>query len=246
MNRADLIIVAHGERGGAANNKALEYLASNVAAAVDYASVAGAVLKGSPSLEGRVQRTAGGDLHIYPLFMSDGYYVQQAIPERLRLREDGRDPQGRRVHIYRPFGLEPRLGDLIARRAEQALLAIDAEPGASTLLLVGHGSTKSEDSMLATEFQRSHVAKLGRFRGVVTAYLENEPLLGPALAALPPCPAVVVGLFSGEGQHAATDVPDALRRAGRDDLVYAGPIATAPEAADLIATILRGDRDGNG
>ena len=229
---ADLVIVAHGERGGRGDNAALLRLAARTARAGGLGVVHAGVLKGGPSLEAALHAARGGAGCIYPLFMSDGYYVRTAIPERLRRA-------GKAIHVHRPFGLEPGLAKVIARVAARALGARDHGPVAGTLLLVGHGSSKSDDSRAATDWQAARVRSLGAFDEVRTAYLENAPILADALQRLPPGPCAVVGLFSGEGLHAGEDVPAAIRLTGRSDIRYAGPIGTAPEAAALIAASVR-------
>ncbi len=228
----DLLIVAHGERGGAGDNRALTRLAAQIADQGGFGSVGAAVLRGSPSIEQALGPVRGRRVEVYPLFMSDGYYVREALPARLR-------PSGRICRFHRPFGLEPGLAALIARQAAAALQARDWAPSQSTLLLVGHGSSKNGDSRDATEWQAARLRALGHFAEVRTAYLENAPFLPEVLAALPLAPCSVVGFFSGEGQHAGVDVPRAVGAPGREGIIYAGPVTAAQGTAGLIARSLR-------
>jgi sirohydrochlorin cobaltochelatase len=230
-----LVIVAHGERGGAGDNAALERLARAVARSGSFATVRAGVLKGSPSLERAVGLRPAKLLHVYPLFLSDGYYVRTAIPERLRAHLESVQGEDVECLIHRPLGVEPGLAGIVARFATAALSRAGHTTAGSTLLLVGHGSTKGDESRDATEWQASRVRAFGLFAEVRTAYLENAPVLPDVLAGLGDAPCAVVGLFSGAGQHAAEDVPAAIAAAGADNAVYAGPICAAPDVARLIA-----------
>jgi hypothetical protein len=48
-------------------------------------------------------------------------------------------------------------------------------------------------------------------------------------------PAVVVGLFSGEGLHGARDAPRLVERLHRNDIVFAGIMGSGPGIAELVA-----------
>ncbi len=227
---SEVLLAAHGERGGAGDNRALLRLAARLARHCAFASVRAGVLKGEPSVE---RACAGkGPLQVYPLFMSDGYYVREALPERLRRT-------GREFRIHRPFGLEPGLAALTARHGAGTLRAHGEDPRESILLLVAHGSSKSDQSRIAAEWQAARLRRQGQFAEVRTAYLENPPFLPEALASLPAGPCVMVGFFSGEGRHAAEDLPESLAARGRAQTYYAGAITTAPQTADLIAASLQ-------
>ncbi len=232
LRRGDLVIVAHGARGGDGNNRALVDLAARIADRGVFDRVRAGVLKGSPSIETALSGASSARPEVYPLFMSDGYCVREALPARLRAA-------GRSGQIHRPFGLEPGLAALIARHAVRTLERQGVDHLRARLLLIGHGSSKSGDSRAATEWQAARLRTLGRFAEVRSAYLENAPFLPEVLAGLPAGPCVVVGFFSGAGLHAAEDVPQAIAAHGRDDIVYAGPVTAAPEAAGLIVRSLR-------
>ena len=48
-------------------------------------------------------------------------------------------------------------------------------------------------------------------------------------------PAVVVGMFSGEGMHGARDAPRLIAELNRNDVVYAGVIGNVAGIADIVA-----------
>lgn len=48
-------------------------------------------------------------------------------------------------------------------------------------------------------------------------------------------PAVVVGMFLGEGMHGASDAPGLIAELNRNDVVYAGVIGNVAGIEDLVA-----------
>ena len=78
------------------------------------------------------------------------------------------------------------------------------------------------------------IERLAAFRKVAIALLEEPPSLQDAAASVEG-PAVVVGLFSGEGLHGAKDAPRLVAQLGRSDIVFAGIMGSGPGIAELVA-----------
>jgi len=230
--RTGLLIVAHGERGGSTENLLAHALAERVRASGRYAEVEVGFLRARPRVEAAAARIAAHELAVYPLFMSDGYYVRTAIPDRL-----GVSAEGRRLRILSPLGVDPELPALIAGLARRAAERAGEESAATHLLLVAHGSSKSDESALAARAVAEKVANIADFALVDVAFLEEEPFLDEALLGLPG-PAVLLGLFAGDGLHAGEDLPAAVAKSGRLDIALCGPIAAEPALLDLIEAAL--------
>lgn len=230
--RPALLIVAHGERGGAGTNALVHAVARRLRDGRRFATVEVGFIRSEPSLEAAAAHIHARRLVIYPLFMSDGYYVRNAIPERLGISQ-GRDRTGRAVDIALPLGLDPALPTLIADTALQAAARTGIEPAKSRLLLVAHGSSKSGYSAAAARKIAGRVATLAGFADVGVAFLEEEPMLVTALASLPG-PALVLGLFAGDGLHGGEDLPQAIAQSRRNDLHFAGSLGTQAVLPDLI------------
>jgi sirohydrochlorin ferrochelatase len=82
---------------------------------------------------------------------------------------------------------------------------------------------------------------LGRFAEVRIALLEEEPSLAEALGGARG-PAIVIGLFAGDGLHAGRDVPRLIGALDRNDVAFAGPVGGWPELADLVAAGVEAER----
>lgn len=227
-----LLIVAHGERGGSSENRLAHALAERMRASGRYAEVKVGFLRAEPRIEAAATRMAAERFEVYPLFMSDGYYVRQAIPERL-----GASAEEKSMRVLAPLGVAPKIPALIADLAHKAAVRAGMSNRASHLLLVAHGSSKSDESAAAARAIAEQVAKISDFASVEVAFLEEEPFLDRVLSRLPG-PAVILGLFAGDGLHAGEDLPTAVAKSGRRDVVLCAPIALEPALLDLIVSAL--------
>lgn len=232
--RIGLILAAHGERGGEAANRSLIAHAEAMAGMAGIAAVGAGVLKGEPTIEQALATVAAEgpeEILVYPYFMSDGYFVSKVLPQRIR--DAGPVPPTR---ILPPLGLDPGLPALMIAAALGAASGAGFVAEASRLLIVGHGSQGSRASALATELLATRLAATGHFNEVSAAFLEEPPFVRDSLEGQRP-PTVVAGFFSGDGLHAAQDVPEAIAWAGAE-AVYCGAIGGHPGVTGLISAAI--------
>jgi sirohydrochlorin ferrochelatase len=98
---------------------------------------------------------------------------------------------------------------------------------------MAHGSARDSASQVATDTLAARIGRLGLFADVRAAYLEQAPSLAETLSSSR-APAVVVGLFAGEGLHGGTDVVRIIAEAGRSDIAFAGNAGSWPEIAEIV------------
>jgi len=213
-----LIIVAHGDCGGGGDNILARELARRVRQSGRYAEVEVGYLRCQPALEEVAARLRTPELRLYPLFLSDGYYVREVIPKRLSIA-GGVDGHGHHVTIDAPLGLNPNLPRLLTRAAIAASEARGLSPGAVNLLLVAHGSRLPGRAADTARFIADRIAEDQRFASVAVSFLEEAPFFLDALQNCPR-PVLVMGLFAGTGLHAAEDVLGAVQALG-DPKVFA-------------------------
>ena len=231
MRRGRLFLVGHGSTRASDDNRALLGHAERLAARAIFDAVDVGLLYGEPSAEIVARRLPHDPLYVVPLFMAGGSYPSERIPALFGLNGNRRAGEG--PIFCPPVGLHPRLAEIVIERASARVDAEGIATRATTLLVVGHGSTKSDASYRATETQVARMREFDRFGCVVTAYLEQEPELSAVLASLTG-PIVVVGLFAGEGAHACRDVPDLLAGYRAGPVAYLGAIGADPAIADLV------------
>ena len=234
-----LLIVAHGECGGIRDDRLVYRVADRVRGWPEFGSVNACFIRGVPSIRDIAQNLPTGPIIVYPLFMSDGYYVKRAIPDSLE-SGTGQDASDRRkISIMRPIGLSPKLPELVSVMAADAARGAGIPCPEASLLLAAHGSSKSPESRNATMAVASAIRNSGRFAGVEVGFLEEEPFLKDQLASIPG-PLITVGLFIGEGMHGGEDLPQAVGDCGRDDIVLATPLSREPALLDLICDEMAG------
>jgi sirohydrochlorin cobaltochelatase len=177
-----------------------------------YAEVAVGFMRGEPSIEDTVARITSDTIRIYPLFLSDGYYVSEAIPSRLGISE-GIDALGRRIVFEVSLGLDPGLPGLLAAAVAAAAARRGLASGAVNLLVVAHGSRHAPNSADIARAVARGVKDAMPFASVDVSFLEEEPLFRDAIRTCAR-PVFVLGLFAGGGMHATNDVGEAIKALG--------------------------------
>ncbi|HYD16009.1 MAG TPA: CbiX/SirB N-terminal domain-containing protein [Hyphomicrobium sp.] len=233
------VLVAHGDRGGASPNSALEAQAVAVRALTGLGMVTTGVLKGDRTIEHALADAAASGasrIAVYPLFMADGYFVQKV---RDRILAVGLTPE---PALLTPLGLDPGLPDILVQEAIATAEAHGIDPAKARLLVVGHGSKLGPASATATRKAAARAALARRFATVTTAFLEEEPFIDDVLRTTAATPTVIAGFFFGDGMHAGEDVPEAIAETGAN-AVYTGAIGNSPAVAPLIAATLLAIQD---
>ncbi len=236
-----LLIVAHGERGGLGDDRLVHDLAGSLAKSSRFSTVQGCFISKEPSLKHAFEKLSPGPVTVYPLFMSDGYFVRRAIPRSLGLNASAPDAGLRPVEILSPVGLNRHLPHLVSDLGLSTIEQTCLDARDCQLLLVAHGSKHDDASRKATLSVAAEMEKTKSFAGVEVGFLEESPFLDEQLARIKG-PAIAVGLFVGEGMHGAIDLPGAIGKSGRDDVFQAPPLTRSPGLKDLIMEDLLGVR----
>ncbi|MDZ4761716.1 MAG: hypothetical protein SGJ21_11645 [Alphaproteobacteria bacterium] len=206
--RPVILLAAHGERGGAANNARLAGLVEEIGALVPEADV-GSVLV---SVEGLVAATldaCGSRLVVcLPLLFSDGYFYSERVKPHF---DDGLHRLGKPLAMWPGFA--PFLADNLALR----LISRSSDP---RVVLVAHGSKTSDRP--ADAARRVAAQMQARYGRVEVGFLEQAPFAADVIRDVE-APYTAVGLFLGAGLHGADDF---------DRLV-----ATAPSVAAAAFTV---------
>ncbi|MFP1633625.1 sirohydrochlorin chelatase [Zhengella sp. ZM62] len=220
------MLAAHGERGGAGDNARLRSICRQAAALLGgEATVRCGVLSGEPALESAVAGADACPVRVYPVFMSEGFFVREKLPSRLA-------SAGVTARILPALGADPAFARACAARLR------GLEGGAPEIVLVAaHGSTKDDRSRRATEAFARHLATaLGI--PVRCAFLEEEPLVEPAVRGLGGN-AAIVSLFAGQGLHGADDMNAIIAEAGFPPARVLTPAADTGLVAQLAVEAFR-------
>lgn len=218
-DRPVILLAAHGERGGAANNARLAGIVVQVGAAIPEADV-GSILV---NVEGVVQRTleACGTRQVLclPLLFSDGFFFEKRLKPFFGGPERQLAPP---LALWRSFA--PFLADNLALRT----ISHAADP---RVVLVAHGSKETGRSAACARIvARELQARYGR---IEVGFLEEPPFATDLAAAAEP-PWVALGLFLGEGMHGGVDF-DVLVSSAVHRPMAAFTAGELPGLANLIA-----------
>jgi sirohydrochlorin ferrochelatase len=154
-----LLICNHGIYGGAGS---AELLASKVERPERFHRIDACCLRGEPCLEDVVDEADGHPIYLVPNLMADGY-AMGVLRERA---EAAAESQGARLHIAPPLGLCPKVPDVLIEIATKVCADKGWEAEQSHLLIIGHGSRRSERPAEVTREHAGTVAGRNLFASV--------------------------------------------------------------------------------
>lgn len=192
------------------------------------------------------------DLYVVPTFISEGYFTQTVIPRELELTGSLTQREGKTVKYCEPVGNHPRMTEALLLRAREVAPGVD--PQTVSLFIVGHGTGLNDNSAVAAKAQVNLIESMNLYGEVLSAYMEEAPLISD-WDKLSKCPnVVVVPFFIADGLHSYEDIPVLLgfeKETGKaasqaevfrrnpyhlrgKTLYYASAIGTEPMMADVI------------
>lgn len=226
MSAADreALIVAHGQPSNPAPpERWLADFTAHVNAQLPDWNLRSATLATPLALEEQLSELKE-DSPIFPMFMSDGWFVSNVLPRRMK---------GANFPVLAPLGYQPGLLDIAVQIIDAELLANGWTPQDSHVLLAAHGSARGERAATAAyKFAQALTARRPSVP-ISTGFIEQSPFI--AQTALPlPHQTICLPFFALEGDHCRQDIPEAL-----DEASFSGtllpPIGTSKAVQALVA-----------
>jgi len=206
------LIVAHGQPSAPEGPEAaIAAFAAAVAAHLPGWQVRGATLAAPGALAAAVAGLGPAPV-VYPLFMADGWFTGTHLPRRLA---EAGAPGARRTPA---FGLDPGLPGLLAAAAREAIAAEGWTEAGTAVLLAAHGAPRVRRPRMAAEAAAHAMTARGRFRAVVTGFVDEAPSIADSARALAG-PAICLPFFAMRAGHVTSDLPEGLAEGG-----FAGPL----------------------
>jgi sirohydrochlorin cobaltochelatase len=149
------------------------------------------------------------EVFVVPNFISEGYFTQTVVPRELEL--NGRITKRSNGQIWRycePVGNHPQMTELLLKRAR--IVAPDAAPAETSLLIVAHGTDLNENSAVAAKREAEKIRALGKYGAVLNVYMEEPPLVSDWRKLTKTPNVVVVPFFISDGLHSYEDIPRLL------------------------------------
>ena len=170
-----LVIAGHGSTVNPDSSAPTWELAEDIRRRGVFGEVHCAFWKEEPSLRQVLHCVDREDVYVVPNFISEGYFTTTVIPRELGLGGP-LTCVGRHVVKYcEPVGNHARMTELLLKRAAE--IAPGVPPGKTSLFIVGHGTDLNENSAVAAKREVDRIAALGRYREVLSAYMEEAPLI---------------------------------------------------------------------
>jgi sirohydrochlorin cobaltochelatase len=256
-----LVLVGHGSTLNPDSSAPTFQHADEITRRDLFAEVVCTFWKEEPSLREVLRMVDSPEIYVVPNFISEGYFTEVVIPRELELAGPVTDRSGKLIKYCEPVGNDPRMIELLLRRARE--VAPHVPPEETSLLIVGHGTSLNEKSAEAARSQARAIREKGIYAEVSEAYMEEAPFVADWRKNTSQPNVVVVPFFIADGLHSFQDIPvllgiesaptaaasqqEVFRRNphlldGRQ-LYYASAIGTEPLMADVILdTIDRFDR----
>ncbi|MDP2079906.1 MAG: CbiX/SirB N-terminal domain-containing protein [Pseudotabrizicola sp.] len=247
------LIVAHGQPSDPAPAEAsLAALAADVAAHLPGWRVLSATLAAEGRLAAMVNEAGLAGGVVYPMFMADGWFTRQHLPERLakacHLALFGGATCGNaacggaggcaRWYCLPPFGLDTSVQTLALRVLHEA-----GVPPGGEVLLAAHGSGRSAAPSDVANAVASRLKEGLLLSRCDAAFIDQQPRLAEVSGFGPD--AVCLPFFAAEGEHVTDDLPAALAEAGFTGRVLP-PLGRDARVPGLIATALRAGAEASG
>ena len=230
-----LLIAAHGERRPGASNESVMRIARALRARKIVSEVAVGFINGVPTIGDALGRLTARKVIVYPLFASNGYFTRDRLVQLI----DEASGATREIEMLPPLGLDSGLPELVIDHIDRAALESGLVTKSLTAVLLAHGSRRDPASREATQGIANEIARCEVCRDVAVAFLEERPSLEEAVQLIEG-PAIVVGMFSGDGVHGARDAPQLVTKLERGDVIYSGVIGNAPGIEDVVGcSVLR-------
>ncbi len=203
MNNTALLLLGHGSSKHPDSSRSCRMHAEVLRDRGEFSEVHCAFLKEEPWVAEALGKIHSEHIVIVPDFLAEGYFTRQVIPGLLKL-----DSLPDTVRYCEPVGTHPMMQELIAQTAEE--LAGDWRPDETSLLLVGHGSTKNSRSKQTLLDHAQALREKGGLMEIADAWLEEEPFVRQWQETVTRDQVIVVPFLLSDGQHGGWDIPEML------------------------------------
>jgi uroporphyrin-III C-methyltransferase len=234
-----LVLAAHGGGPAGTANAHLRRLAQRVRARRVFDEVAVAFHLGEPGFDTVLDELGADTVTVVPVMTSAGHFTRTVLPAALRRNARARTLP---MAITPPLGTHPGIAALVARRIGELLRSHRLERDETAVLLVGHGTPRHPASRQSTFDLADALRARGAAGEVASGFLDDDPGVPDALAALTRPATLVIPFLIGGGDHTLDLAPGGgLIPPGEGErrVVVDRPVGAAPEIVDLIVDLGR-------
>lgn len=161
--------------------------------------------KEEPSFREIFRMVESRTAYVVPNFISEGYFTRKVIPREMELSGFLTRRDGQEIYYCDPVGSHPHMTEALLHRARE--VAPDAPPKETSLLIVGHGTDLNDNSAKAAKDQVRKIKDRGEYAEVISAYMEEAPLIADWAQISSQPNVLVVPFFIADGLHSYQDIP---------------------------------------
>lgn len=225
---AVLVVLGHGTELNEQSGAPVFQHATELRRRAIFRDVREAFWKQEPQIKKVLAEISASRIFIAPLFISEGYFADQVIPESLGF-DTSRITHHASCTTYfcKPIGTHDSMTKVILSRAadvtKQFPFPRAPKPEETTLFIAGHGTERNVNSRQAIERQAELIRAQKIFAHVQAIFLEEEPRIVACHSLAPTKKCVVVPFFISDGLHVIEDIPVLL---GEPERVVKARLAT--------------------
>lgn len=166
--------------------------------------------KEQPSFHEVLASIQADDITVVPVFTAQGYFTRSVIPAEMALNGHETQRNGRMIRYGATLGEHHDLQGIVLEHVRTMLALHELDPMQTSVVIVGHGTKRSQHSQQATRDQVRMLSQRGIVRQVLDAYLDDDPDITSIYQRVRYDDVIVVPFFLAPGSHVTIDVPDAL------------------------------------
>lgn len=200
-----LIIVGHGSTENPDSSEPTHEHADVIRSRNIFREVRCAFWKEEPSLREVLYGIESNSIIVVPHFISEGYFTQKVIPRELELTGRITQRENKTIYYANPVGTHSLMTQALLRRAQE--VAPNIPPDQTTLVIAGHGTALNENSAKAAKDQVAIIQKMKQYAEILSAYMEEPPLISDWDRLASQQHVVVVPFFISDGLHSYQDIP---------------------------------------
>jgi sirohydrochlorin cobaltochelatase len=178
--------------------------------------------KQEPQVKQVLAEISAPRVFIAPLFISEGYFASEVIPQELGFEYPGnlsRRTDHSLVSYCQPVGSHESMTKVILSRAAEITKKFPfpraPKPLETTLFVAGHGTERNKNSRRAIERQVELIRAQNIYADVNAIFMEEAPRIADCYHIALTKNIVVVPFFISDGLHAVEDIPVLLGEAER-------------------------------
>lgn len=218
---ATLVIVGHGSTVNSESAAPVHQHVEALRQRRIFARVEPALWKAEPFVDALVNNTSTPRVFIVPLLISEGYFSEEAIPEKLGFRKQGEtafnriQKRGAQTFYYcRPIGTHPSMTKVLLARAKDTVEKFPfpraPKPKDTSLFIAGHGTTANDNSRDAIERQVELISAMNLYNDVHAIFIEEDPRIAECYKLAAKKNIIIVPFFISNGMHTVEDIPEML------------------------------------